>query len=243
MANNSNLRIREITETLRNAAENNFSLRVEKSGDNDEIDKLAHALNEVLEKAEKKEKEIQDKNAVFLAIKETAPVALIRLDTEGKILSLLNPVAEKLLDLSTEEAAGRLLNELLINADKKESQDFRDSLCNGKPLGGLTVQGKKEDGTSGHFRVYTSIIRGKDGQVAGIIAMIEDITERVRAEAALKDSEEKYRSVIESSVVGVFIVQDGLYRFVNNRWCEIFGYTREEAIGKTRPGRDLPAGI
>ncbi len=59
-----------------------------------------------------------------------------------------------------------------------------------------------------------------------------------RTEEVLLESEAKYRAVVESSLAGVFVIQDGLFRFVNERWCEIFGYTYDEAVDKMSP-RDL----
>ncbi len=68
-----------------------------------------------------------------------------------------------------------------------------------------------------------------------IVGAIRDITERTRAEEALFESEVKYRTVVERSLVGVYIIQDGLYRFVNRRFCEIYGYTCDEMTDKVNP--------
>jgi PAS domain S-box-containing protein len=54
-------------------------------------------------------------------------------------------------------------------------------------------------------------------------------------EEVLKESEAKYRSVVEQSLVGFYIIQDGLFRFVNKNFCEIHGYTSEEIIDKLGP--------
>ena len=50
--------------------------------------------------------------------------------------------------------------------------------------------------------------------------------------AALKRAEEKYKTLIESSLTGIFIHQDGKFLFVNDRFAEIHGYTSEELLGK-----------
>jgi PAS domain S-box-containing protein/putative nucleotidyltransferase with HDIG domain len=56
-----------------------------------------------------------------------------------------------------------------------------------------------------------------------------------QAEEALFESEAKYRTVVESSLVGVYIIQDSLLCFVNKRWCEIYGYTYDEIVNKVGP--------
>jgi PAS domain S-box-containing protein len=68
-----------------------------------------------------------------------------------------------------------------------------------------------------------------------VIGVMRDITERKRAEEALLESEVKYRTIVERSLVGAYIIQDGLYRFVNRRCCEIYGYAYDEMTDKVNP--------
>ena len=68
-----------------------------------------------------------------------------------------------------------------------------------------------------------------------IVGALRDITERKRAEDALLESEVKYRTIVENSLAGVYIIQDGLCRFVNRRFCEIYGYTYDEMTDKVSP--------
>ncbi len=67
-----------------------------------------------------------------------------------------------------------------------------------------------------------------DGSFAGFIGTTMDISEQKRALEALQDNEFKYRILVEASLAGVYIVQDQLFKYVNPRLAEIFGYTQEE---------------
>jgi len=63
-------------------------------------------------------------------------------------------------------------------------------------------------------------------------------TEHKQAEEALRQSENKFRSLAEKSLVGIYLIQDGIFRYVNPKLAEIFDYRVEELIGKRGP-RDL----
>lgn len=52
------------------------------------------------------------------------------------------------------------------------------------------------------------------------------------------DSETKYRDIVENSIVGVYIIQDEYFRFVNKKFCEIFGYTYEEIVDNVGPPKN-----
>ncbi len=65
-----------------------------------------------------------------------------------------------------------------------------------------------------------------------------DVTDRLRAEQALRESEEMFRALVEQSLVGVYLIQDGLFRYVNPALAQIFGYAREELVDGRGP-RDL----
>jgi PAS domain S-box-containing protein len=71
-----------------------------------------------------------------------------------------------------------------------------------------------------------------------IVCSFVDITERRQIEEALVESEIKFRSIVERSLAGVFVVQEGVFKYVNPRYAEIHGYRMEDLIGKRSP-RDL----
>ncbi len=73
--------------------------------------------------------------------------------------------------------------------------------------------------------------RERGGAVGGIIIASEDITARKRAEAALSDSEAKYRTLLESMTDGVFVAQDYRFVFANPALPPMLGYAEDELVG------------
>src|SRR5205814_9605348 len=71
-----------------------------------------------------------------------------------------------------------------------------------------------------------------DGDPPMLEGTLIDITERKQTETALRESEARYRVLVERMREGLAQVDnDGVLRFINDRFCEIVGYTREELIG------------
>jgi len=59
-------------------------------------------------------------------------------------------------------------------------------------------------------------------------SFIHDITNRKKAEREIIEAEEKFRTLVEKSLVGVYIIKEGKYAYVNPQFAQIFGYTQEE---------------
>ncbi len=70
---------------------------------------------------------------------------------------------------------------------------------------------------------YSAPVIGKNGKNYGRIWKFRDITEQRKAELALKESEEKFRRVVESAPAGIFIAIDGLFAYLNPAACRLFG--------------------
>ncbi|MEZ5106328.1 MAG: PAS domain S-box protein [Draconibacterium sp.] len=62
-----------------------------------------------------------------------------------------------------------------------------------------------------------------------------DFLFKKRREESYLDSEVKYRDIVEHALVGVYIIQDDTFKYVNKKFCEIFGYSYEEIVGKINP--------
>jgi PAS domain S-box-containing protein len=72
-----------------------------------------------------------------------------------------------------------------------------------------------------------------NGEPMRIISLCRDITERKRAEDSMRASEERFRALADSALVGIYILQDGKYSYVNPAMAAVFGYTVAEMTGMT----------
>ena len=89
----------------------------------------------------------------------------------------------------------------------------------------VTRQGQKLD-------YYITLIPIVYNNQQCILGMGVDFSEKKRAENELKESEEKFRKLVEETVVGVFILQDGKYVYVNPQFEKISGYSRDELFNE-----------
>lgn len=98
--------------------------------------------------------------------------------------------------------------------EKKQYFTFKHKLKNGKVKPVEVYSGK----VSFHKKTY-------------LLSIIHNIEDKVKAENALKDSEEKFRKYIESSTVAVYIVDEtGKYKYVNPAACKLTGHTSEDLL-------------
>ena len=77
-----------------------------------------------------------------------------------------------------------------------------------------------------------SIVPGCEQTLARVLVTFIDITGRMRAEEALRESETKYRSLVDNANEAIIVAQDGLLKFVNRKTSELTGYSEQELLTK-----------
>ncbi len=91
-------------------------------------------------------------------------------------------------------------------------------------------KGIREDGAEVDIEISIAPVVYR-GNIVSLVHF-RDITERKQAEEALRESENKFRDLAEKAIVGVYLIQDGVFKYVNSRFAEIHGYAPEELIDR-----------
>ena len=152
-------------------------------------------------------------------------------DLHGNV-TYVNPAFEKVWGYSQEEACKMKIKDLLAEeeAERVEKQ-IMPAITN---QGGYTGEAIARHKTGTLFPVgFVAYLFKDENNSAAICASFADISERKKAEEMLRESEEKYRTVVEGALDGVCMIGgDYRFKYVNEKLAEIQGYSREELIGR-----------
>jgi len=95
----------------------------------------------------------------------------------------------------------------------------------------VEMERRRKDGSQAWVEVRRRAVR--TGESWTIVTVVRDISERKRAEQELRAAEEQFRSLVEQSIAGTYVIQDERLAYVNPRYAEIFGYdSADELIGR-----------
>ena len=176
---------------------------------------------------EKAKQEIEERHKYLESVMTFAPDAIITLDYHNRIIEW-NPGAEKLFGYSKKEVVGKEIDPLITNPKVyKEANEFTQATLKGKEIKPLECIRFRKDGSPVNVILAGSPIISEN-KVVGVVAVYTDITERKKVERALKESEEKYRNLVEQSHDGIYIYRGSRFLFVNERVSKITGFTKDE---------------
>ncbi|MHB8111609.1 MAG: hybrid sensor histidine kinase/response regulator [Syntrophorhabdaceae bacterium] len=129
------------------------------------------------------------------------------------------------------EVAGRFFFDHILTEDLvRMERAIHDAIEKGAPLN-EAFRIVRPDGTIRWVRGKGEVTRDEDGTPQRIFGTILDVTERKEADEKLKESEEKYRALVEQADDGIIIVQDAILKYVNPRMADLLGSTAEQLTG------------
>ena len=179
------------------------------------------------------EKALRAANEALEVVYRCSNAAIVSLDRKGCV-SFWNPAAEKMFGWTEEEVIGKTYPAVPDDKQKKY-YDYFEKKIDGMAFTDQEVLRQRKDGSRFYVSATSGPLRNEAGEVVGLISVMIDITNRKKAEEALMQSEERYRSLVENTQDGYFICDAATYefRFINQRMCDLLGYTQQEAMGLT----------
>ncbi|HEU4684477.1 MAG TPA: PAS domain S-box protein [Nitrospira sp.] len=197
--------------------------------------RMAGSVSEITER-KRMEEALRESEARHRSILDTALDAVISIDGRGRIIGW-NPQAEAMFGYGADEAMGLDLAEMIIPA--RYRQAHADGLARLRQSEAGTVTKQRFDlfalnRAGEEFPVEFAIASVEIGGHPAFSAFVRDITERKRAEEALRESELRYRTLVDLSPSGIAVYSEGKTVYVNQAACRILGAGSPDDI-LTRP--------
>jgi len=192
------------------------------------------ALISVTDITERKQAEEALKNSEekYRNILKNIEESYYEVDLTGNF-TFFNDSMYKTMGYTREELMG-MNNRGYTNKENAEKlfQAFNEVYRTGKPGRVVDYEIIRKDGANRYVGTSISLHKDSSGKPIGFSGIIRDTTERKRAEETLRQSEEKYRTILENIEDGYYEVDlNGKFTFFNDSACRIFGYSQEEMMG------------
>lgn len=226
------IRYRLETKMLR---KNNISFDVDLSicilkGCNGEIVGSVAIITDITE-LKKVEKELKESEKRYRTIFDNSAIAITLTDEHERILSW-NKYAEALLGMNKNDLYLRPVHELYPPSEwqKIRSQNIRQKGMHHH----LETKIRKKNNELIDVNLSLSVLKNHEDKVVGSIGVIKDISEQKRTEKNLQESEKKFKLLYEKAPVPYHTLRpDGIITDVNEKWCQTFGYTKNDVLGKS----------
>ncbi|UCH51074.1 MAG: PAS domain S-box protein [Chloroflexota bacterium] len=177
------------------------------------------------------EEALEKSQAIYRSVVETGAAGVLVGDLNGN-MAFVNEAFCNILGYSQEELTGKPFADFLHPDDKEMVMEkFMEGLANPEPGYQLEFRAIHKDGHA--IWIYPSVSPiFHDEVLSAGMAIVFDITERKQLEEAVKESEERYRTILEEIQDSYFEVDlAGNLTFVNDAMCRTMGYSREELVG------------
>ena len=176
--------------------------------------------------------ELRESEELFRSCLESAPDGVYMSDLEGNFL-YGNCKCEEIIGYRREELIGKNFLELKLLSEDSLSKATRLLKANieGKSTGPDEIVLISKEGSLIPVEINTKVVQQMEKRI--VLSFVRDITERKRAEQMQRESEEKYRALVENASDIAFRTDNaGHFMFINPAALRVMGYEEKEIIGK-----------
>jgi len=185
-------------------------------------------------------KALRESETKFRLIAENTADMISQHEPSGRIL-YASPSAERILGYRLEELIGSTPEIATPKEDLIVAlRAIREAAKKGADRFRVQHRMRCKDGKIIWVETNGSLLYDENEGLKQIQCLIRDMTERIQMEESLRESEERFRILSEKSLVGVYLIQDGVFRYVNPAFAKVHGYTCEEIIDRLKPEETLP---
>jgi PAS domain S-box-containing protein len=165
-------------------------------------------------------------------IVESSDDAIISKDLAG-VISAWNSAAQRIFGYTEEEAVGRPISIIIPPELHDEENDILKKLRAGQRIDHCETRRVSKDGRTIDVVITIFPIRDVEGRIIGASKIARDITEKKRADAALRESEERFRLAMNNVAAGLYTLDlEGLVTYINPAAETMFGWTNTELLGR-----------
>jgi PAS domain S-box-containing protein len=177
------------------------------------------------------EEKLRESEEKYRNIVETANEGIYLVNDEAK-LTYANKKVEELSGYTLKEIIGRPIWDFISEECKPVAKSNLEKRSRGINVN-YEVKLIRKDGSSRWAFISAKPFFNKDGKFTGYLGMLTDITERKIAEEKLRESEEKYRNIVEIANEGILVIDSELrVTFYNKKLMDMLGYNSEEGLGR-----------
>jgi PAS domain S-box-containing protein len=181
----------------------------------------------------KAEEELRESREEYISVTNLTGDIIVKLDKEGK-WTFLNDGACKFWGEPREKLLGVNFADYLHSEDNKKTNSAVQKMIRTKQIVGRLINRQKTPKGWRTVEWNATPIFDKKGKYAGMQATGRDITEQKKAEQTLKESEERYRDLVEKADMAI-VIEDkkGNFKYFNKKFAELFGYSEAEMKKKS----------